>query len=446
VESFSLQVSALSLWLSTLVARPSTDSALSFQPSTLDSVLRTLPMLFFHDPLSGRTVSYGDLLADLRRPGQFRPLVVRSDDAITVFRAVLQALLADGEVTLLGTDAPATAPEKDPAPVPFAAENGPRSHRELLERIRGTAQARLVLSTSGTTGRPRQVAQGIDSLARGVRFNESSAEAVWGLAYHPAHMAGLQVFFQALWNQQGMVRLYGMDPAAIENELAQGEITHLSASPSFYRLLLPLRTPCPSVRQITLGGERCETRLLESLRTSFPSARIRNVYASTEVGSVLVSEGEVFTVKGTLKAMVRVESDELQFHRQLLGEFKEDHEGGEWYGTGDVVEVLSEDPLRFRFVGRRDESINVGGYKVNPEEVASVARSFPGVREVRIYGQSNSVLGEIVACQVLPRDSHFDLAALRRYLAEQLASYKLPRSVEVVDQLPCTPTGKIKRL
>lgn len=400
---------------------------------------------FFRDPVTGQETDYAELLAGLCRSGQTRPLVVRSDDCLTVFRAVLQALLADGEVLLTEASGLVDSTAGDPNPVPFDGGEVPRSHAELLERIRGAHRARIVLSTSGTTGQPRQVAHGIESLTRGVQI-ESSTEAVWGLTYHPAHMAGLQVFFQAIWNGQGMARLSGLDPAAVERELRQGGVTHLSASPSFYRLLLPLSKPCETVRQVTLGGEKADARLLDALRSAFPKARIRNVYASTEAGSLLASESEVFEVPTRLEDLVRVEDDELRLHRSLLGRMEKRLSGGDWYATGDEVEVVSPQPLRFRFIRRRGFGINVGGYTVDPEEVAALVRSWPGVREARVHGIPNSVVGEVVACQILPGQPGPDLTGLRDYLAKTLPSHKLPRKIEMVERLPKTRTGKLKHL
>ena len=127
-------------------------------------------------------------------------------------------------------------------------------------------------------------------------------------------------------------------------------VTHLSATPSFYRLLLPLERPNPVVRRVSLGGEGSDEDLRARLRAAFPNAKISNIYASTEAGSLFISEGGVFTVPEGLVSQVRVREGALELHRSLLAEFT-DGAAGDWYATGDQVEIVADAPLAFRLVG-----------------------------------------------------------------------------------------------
>jgi hypothetical protein len=90
-------------------------------------------------------------------------------------------------------------------------------------------------------------------------------------------MAGVQVFLQALFNRNLLVNLFGLPSEDALRLLGEHGVTHLSATPSFYRLLLPANTILPEVRAVTLGGERTDASLLERLRPLFPNARFRNV-------------------------------------------------------------------------------------------------------------------------------------------------------------------------
>ena len=59
-----------------------------------------------------------------------------------------------------------------------------------------------------------------------------------------------------------------------------------------------------------------------------------------------------------------------------------------WYPTGDMISVVSENPYLFRFISRKNESINSGGYKINPSEVEDIIRSFDGVIDVYVFAKT----------------------------------------------------------
>ena len=119
--------------------------------------------------------------------------------------------------------------------------------------------------------------------------------------------------------------------------------------------------------------------------------------------------------------------------------------GVEWFATGDLVKIEDE---RACFVGRRSETINVGGNKVHPIEVEGVVRSVPGVADARVYGKDSSIAGQLVACQIVPKQGH-DPEALRRSIAAQcteaLPSFQRPRVIDVVDRIELTQAGKSAR-
>lgn len=116
----------------------------------------------------------------------------------------------------------------------------------------------------------------------------------------------------------------------------------------------------------------------------------------------------------------------------------------EWYHTNDLIELIEKDPLKFRFLSRKSEMINVGGYKVNPSEVEEVVHSIPGVKEVKVYAKSNSVLGNIVCCDIVST-TKLEETAIRLYLQTKLQEYKIPRIIKFVNALETTRTGKLKR-
>ena len=89
--------------------------------------------------------------------------------------------------------------------------------------------------------------------------------------------------------------------------------------------------------------------------------------------------------------------------------------------------------------------INVGGYKVNPLEVEEVMRNIPGIAAVRVYGKPNSVLGNILCCEVVKTKQELDESSIRSFLQTRLQEFKIPRMMVFVEHLLTTRSGKTKR-
>ncbi len=257
-------------------------------------------------------------------------------------------------------------------------------------------------------------------------------------------MAGVQVFFQALLNGNALIRLFGLNSGDIYAEIEKNNITNISATPTFYRLLFPCNRTFKSVKRITSGGEKFDKYLTQQIQTFFPNAKITNVYASTEAGSLFASSNDIFTVKLEYLKLVKIKDNELLIHNSLMGnnEFQKDNE---WYHTGDLIEIISESPLTFRFSSRKNEMINVGGYKVNPQEVEEAILMIEGIKNAYVYAKKNSILGNIVCCEVVSENKDIKDAFIRKHLQENIQEFKIPRIIKFVDSISTTRTGKLKR-
>jgi acyl-CoA synthetase (AMP-forming)/AMP-acid ligase II len=113
--------------------------------------------------------------------------------------------------------------------------------------------------------------------------------------------------------------------------------------------------------------------------------------------------------------------------------------------TGDLGWV--DDRGRLRLVGRTKEMYVRGGYNVFPVEVEAVLSTHPSVAGVAITPVVDPVMGEIGVAVIVPRDAAAppSLAQLREFAAPQLAPYKLPEALRVLDSLPLTPMEKVDR-
>ena len=89
--------------------------------------------------------------------------------------------------------------------------------------------------------------------------------------------------------------------------------------------------------------------------------------------------------------------------------------------------------------------INVGGYKVNPGEVEETIRKIEGIQNVRVFAKSNSVLGNIICCEVVKTSDEIDEVSIRSFLQSKLQEFKIPRIIKFTDKISTTRTGKIKR-
>jgi len=117
---------------------------------------------------------------------------------------------------------------------------------------------------------------------------------------------------------------------------------------------------------------------------------------------------------------------------------------GDWLKTGDVY-VRSEDGY-FTFLGRNSDMIKGGGIWVSPAEVEATLVSHPDVLEAAVVGPRDEHGLEQVVAVVVPRAGHsIDPAALEAHCRERIAAFKRPRRVVVVEALPKTATGKIRR-
>ncbi|MET0275459.1 MAG: long-chain fatty acid--CoA ligase, partial [Acidimicrobiia bacterium] len=119
-----------------------------------------------------------------------------------------------------------------------------------------------------------------------------------------------------------------------------------------------------------------------------------------------------------------------------------DDVGDQWFNSGDIGEFDADGYLAI--VGRAKELIISGGFNVYPREVEDVLRNVPGVGDVAVIGTPSTEWGEVVTAVVVV-DGDFDADALLAYAAEQLAPYKRPRQVRVIDELPRNALGKVLR-
>ncbi|MES2544640.1 MAG: fatty acid--CoA ligase family protein [Bacteroidota bacterium] len=395
-------------------------------------------------------IQYDELLNDINN-SNFYNFALKSNSLYSFFLNFIIAIASENDIVLLDSDLSTSElinsgmgenvnTEKRIKPLSF------KTIDELLEKIILSKSA-ITIFTSGTTGQPKKIIHSISTLTKAVRKSDTNIGQIWGFAFNPTHIAGLQVFFQAFSNQNTLVNIFNSSRREVYEAIEKYSITNVSATPTFYRLLLPFEKEFLTLKRITFGGEKSGEKLHENIMKIFPNARINNIYASTEAGSLLVSKGEFFKIPLGFKDKFKIENKELLICKSLLGQSEDLLLEDGYYKTGDIIEFVDETKIFFRFVSRRNELINVGGYKVNPSEVEQVISNMQEVQQVMVYGKPNSVLGNILCAEIkLMEGSNIDESKIRSYLFENIQDFKIPRRIKFVESFTLTRTGKLKRL
>ncbi len=406
--------------------------------------------LFYIDDLDNKKISYKRFFSDLSGISEISVLC-KKNSIYEYFLYISASLISQTPIVLLDSDLSESEIKELCGNGGFLQKNNVtipeiKSFEEFLSLVKaGASSWTCTLFTSGTTGTPKRISHSLKSLARQAKISPKHSDDVWGFAYNPTHIAGLQVFFQALFNANTIVRLFGIPAKALIETIQKEAITHISATPTFFRMLPAPDRPIQSVRAITSGGEKFDARAMEKLSKAFPSARIHNIYASTEMGSVLASKGDIFTPDENTKKLLQIKDGELWIHKSLAGKSENIALSGEWYNTGDCVEIISENPLSFKFLSRKNEIINVGGYNVNPNEVEQALMEIDGIRAARVFAKKNSILGNIICAEIVSESGELDETSIRKRLSNRLQAFKIPRIIKFVETLKSTNTGKLSR-
>ena len=122
---------------------------------------------------------------------------------------------------------------------------------------------------------------------------------------------------------------------------------------------------------------------------------------------------------------------------------REEVERDGWFLTGDLGFLDRAGALHLK--GRKKALILVAGLKFFPEEVEDWINQFPGIKESRVFGRPHARVGEVPYAEIVVDPAGCDLDALRLHCARALSSYKVPLEFTIVDAVPRTPSGKIRR-
>jgi acyl-coenzyme A synthetase/AMP-(fatty) acid ligase len=323
-----------------------------------------------------------------------------------------------------------------------------------------------VMFTSGTTGLPKMVAHSLAGLTGAIAPRAASDHIVWGTFYDIRRYGGLQILLRALLGGASLVLSEPQEAVGdFLTRLGKAGVTHLTGTPSHWRRALM----SPAIgriapRYLRLSGETADQAVLDALKAQFPDAALGHAYASTEAGvGFEVTDGlEGFPAdfvgrEGPVEMRVVEGGLQLRSPRTAKGYIGETEalKNDGWVDTGDMVEqrrsvrASEGNQDRYHFAGRRGGIINVGGLKINPEEVEAVINRHPGVALSRVSGRRNPITGAIVVAEVVLADIANDNAnfreALLAFCREKLPAFKVPAMLRFVRKLELTAGGKLAR-
>jgi fatty-acyl-CoA synthase len=341
--------------------------------------------------------------------------------------------------------------------------------------IRSDAVAQIAY-TSGTESSPKGamltdeglLAQYVSCIVAG----EYAATDVMLHALPLYHCAQLHCFVMpALYLGAVSVILPAPTPDAVFGAVAAHRVTSFFAPPTVWiGLLQDPRFDAQHLATLTkgyYGASIMPVQTVHDLSDRAPGLRLWNYYGQTELSPLATSLGpdEQLTKPGSagrpvLNVTTRVVDQDMRdvgerkvgevVHRspQVTAGYYNDPERtgaafeGGWFHSGDLATVDEDGYLTI--VDRKKDMINSGGENVSSREVEEVLYRHPAVAEVAVVGIPDDRWIEAVCAVVVVRDgASVEADELRSFAREDLAPFKVPKSVVFVDELPKNPSGKI---
>lgn len=330
-----------------------------------------------------------------------------------------------------------------------------------------------IIFTSGTSGRPQAVAHA----HRAILGRAMMMQGWYGLtpndrllhagAFNWTYTLGTGLMDPWTMGATALIPAPGTAATDIAGLLRQARATIFAAAPGVYRQML--RAPLPGLPALRHGLSAGEA-LPQTTRDGWQDATqtpIFEAFGMSEISTFISGSpsrpapigSTGFAQPGRHVALldetgqpVAYESPGiLAVHRDdpglFLGYFRDEPATkarfiNDWYLTGDTASMAANGAITY--LGRKDDMMNAGGYRVSPLEVEAVMARFPGITDSAAFELEVKPGTSIIACAYtgphpLPED------ALRAHAAQHLARYKQPRAYHHLPQLPRNANGKLSR-
>jgi non-ribosomal peptide synthetase component E (peptide arylation enzyme) len=347
------------------------------------------------------------------------------------------------------------------------------------ERVHMTADEIFRMAfTSGTTGNPKCVLHSFNSTLPAVRqINADMAVTADDvqLVYLPVCLNwGYLCLLQAVLSGSRAVLLDRFSAKAALGLIERERVTYIATAPASIVAMLNeadlAKFDVSSLRVVITGGASAAIETIRDYQARMPGHLIE-LYGMLETGfhSYTRFTDDPAKVNGTIGRVVS--SMELKIFDEAGNEVPRGDVGeigalgpsvhlgyhanptanaeaftaDGWFRTGDLGRIVDE-AGNVEIVGRRKEIINRGGKKFFPREVEEILYTHPKVMHAAMVGIADARLGERNCLCVIPKAGQIvSLSEMVAHLKGQIADYKLPETLVIVDELPMTATGKLRR-
>ncbi|MCR9126504.1 MAG: acyl--CoA ligase [Rhodobacteraceae bacterium] len=330
-----------------------------------------------------------------------------------------------------------------------------------------------VVFTSGTSGKPRAVAHAHRAIwarqmmMRGWYGLSQSDRLLHAGAFNWTYTLGTGLMDPWTMGATALIPAQGTPPEHLGALIASHDVTIFAAAPGVYRRILKSdnRIAAPHLRHGLTAGEK----LAPDLHTAWTAATgtpLFEAYGMSECSTFISSspdhpardgrlgtpqEGRRVAIMGADGPVEMGTEGTIAVHRSdpglMLGYLGQPEETasrfrGPWFMTGD--QGVMEDDGQIAYLGRADDMMNAGGYRVSPLEVEGALAGFPGIvqvgaTDVAVASGARIIVAFYTAPTPLPEP---ELAA---FAAARLARYKQPRAYVHLDALPAGANGKLLR-
>lgn len=340
---------------------------------------------------------------------------------------------------------------------------------------------RMILHTGGTTGTPK----GAKISYRSLLFNAMSGIVTMGLSDSDSTYVMLPLFHTGAWNGLTLPLLHAggrivinkcFDPKTALEIINKEKPTTLLGVSTMFRMMTSHSefesTDFSSLRWAMSGAAPTPKEIME--RFWEKGVKLVIAYGMTEAGAsnlfIKADDMHLKEIKEKHESVgkpmyfneVRIVNDdghdvktnecgEVIFSGPLIfsGYWNDEEESNRtlknnWVYTGDIAKV--DDEGFYYIVGRKKNMYITGGENIFPSEVEEVLYKHPSIYEVCVIGVPDKKWGEVGKAVIAPKPGHvIDEEELKDFLKGRIASIKIPKSIEVIEQLPKNSAGKIQR-
>ncbi|QQK76428.1 AMP-binding protein [Salicibibacter cibarius] len=329
--------------------------------------------------------------------------------------------------------------------------------------------------TSGTTGTPKgsvvsHESRGMLILINAVEFGigTGGVHLVAGPIYHSAP----HVFLLTQLVMGGTVVLMKeFDPEEVLKHISEYQVTNMFMAPTMYNFVLDLdertkeRYDISSVKTMISGGSSLPTRIKEKITSEFANAGLYEFYGASETG-----------VNTLLYPHEQLQRPQSAGKAAPFNDIKILDDEGNEVPTGEVGTIYTKNPYYFKgyldrpeetakvfhhdyitagdlatkdddgyiyIVGRKKDMVISGGVNIFPEEIEEVLYKHPDIKEAAVIGVPDEKWGESLKAFIVSRNNDLKGDAVIDFVKQHLASYKKPKIVDFVNELPRNASGKI---